>query len=349
MASDDHQPSTPICTVDPYEYLQIRPNPDGTITRLMEFPSIPPTPDPSSPSPVLTNDFPLNSTHNTFVRVYLPKLALSGSFYSKKLPIIVYYHGGGFVLLHADSGLSDYFCSRLATNAQAIIVSVEYRLAPEHRLPAAYEDAVEALHWTAAAVSDENNKSRRMCRFAPNEWLAKYGDYSTCYLMGSSAGGNIAYHAALRALDHVDDLQPLRLKGLILHQPFFGGSGRTGSELRLLNSPWLPLSGSDMFWELSLPVGSGRDHEFCNPLLGGGSSQLERLKELGWRVLVTGCSGDPLVDRLKEFVKMLEVKGVRVEERFTEGDYHGVEVVEPHKSDLFFGVIKSFLGFCLNV
>ncbi|KAJ8448665.1 hypothetical protein Cgig2_010552 [Carnegiea gigantea] len=320
MSSDDDQNSTPICTVDPYEYLQIKPNPDGTITRLIEFPSIPATPDPASPSPVLTNDFPLNPTHNTFVRVYVPKLALSGSLSSKKLPIIIYYHGGGFVLLHADSALHDVFCSALASHAAVIVISVEYRLAPEHRLPAAYEDAVEALHWTAAAVTDKN------------EWLTKYGDSSNCYLMGSSAGGNIAYHAALRASDHMDDLQPVRLKGLILHQPFFGGSGRTESELRLLNDPWLPLSGSDMFWELSLPVGSGRDHEFCNPLLDGGPGRLERAKELGWRVLVTGCSGDPLVDRLKEFVKMLKRKGVEVEEHFTEGDYHGVDLVEPEKT-----------------
>lgn len=311
-------------------------HPDGTITRLMEFPSTPAAPDPSSPSPVLTNDFPLNPTHKTFVRLFLPKSALSlSSTDSKKLPIIVYYHGGGFVLLNADSTLFHGFCSALAAHAPAIVVSVEYRLAPENRLPAAYEDAVDALHWIAAAASE-------------NEWLSNYGDFANCYLMGSSAGGNIAYHATLRASELVDDLQPLIFKGTILHQPFFGGSSRVGSELRLVNDPYLPLSGSDLFWELALPIGSGRDHEFCDPLVGGGSGLVERVKELGWRVLVTGCSGDPLVDRLRELVKMLEERGVRVEGHFTEGDYHGVEIMEPQNSEPFFEVVKNFVGFCFD-
>lgn len=152
MSNGQDQNSTPICTVDPCEYLQIKRNPDGTITRFLDIPSTPATPDPSSPSPILSKDFPLNPTHKTYVRVFIPKSALSDPL--NKLPIIVYYHGGGFVLLHADSFFHHDICSAVASYALAIVVSVEYRLAPEYRLPAAYEDAVDALHWIRSSAAD---------------------------------------------------------------------------------------------------------------------------------------------------------------------------------------------------
>lgn len=159
MDDKDEINSTPICTVDPYEYLQIKRHPDGTITRLLQFPSTPPNSDLNSPSLVLNQDFPLNSEHKTYLRVFLPKIALSNP--SKKLPIIVYYHGGGFVILHADTVFNHDFCSITASNVPAIVVSVDYRLCPEHRLPAAYEDAVEALQWIRGSVlvaADQPNK-----------------------------------------------------------------------------------------------------------------------------------------------------------------------------------------------
>lgn len=106
--------------------------------------------------------------------------------------------------------------------------------------------------------------------------------------MGTSAGGNVAYHAGLRAAAAADDLAPLKIKGLILHHPFFGGSERTGSELRLVNDPMLPLCACDVMWELVLPIGAERDHEYCNPRVDGGSELIERVRSYGWRVLVTG-------------------------------------------------------------
>ncbi|PNX56997.1 carboxylesterase 1-like protein, partial [Trifolium pratense] len=60
------------------------------------------------------------------------------------------------------------------------VVSVEYRLAPEHRLPAAFDDAMEALFWI---------------RNVDDDWVTRYVDYSKCYIMGNSAGATIAYNA----------------------------------------------------------------------------------------------------------------------------------------------------------
>ncbi|KAK8655995.1 hypothetical protein V6N13_108557 [Hibiscus sabdariffa] len=139
---------------------------------------------------------------------------------NNKLPLVVYFHGGGFILLSTNMGIFHTSCCNLANTVPVVVVSVEYHLAPEHRLPAAYEDGVEALHWI---------------KMSEEEWLREYVDFSNCFLMGSSAGGNIAYHVGLRAAGVVQELQPLKIKGLVLHQPFFGGKQRSASELRFMN------------------------------------------------------------------------------------------------------------------
>ena len=328
MSGDQTAP--PSCTVNPFEFLHITPNHDGTITRLYEFPTTPAAPDHNGSSPVITKDFIINPNHNTWLRIFLPRQALDNhsSINTSKLPLIVYYHGGGFILLSAASTIHHEFCSNMAIQLAAVVVSVEYRLAPEHLLPAAYDDAVEALHW----IKSTHEKM-----------LLDFVDYSKCFLMGSSAGGNVAYEVGLRASIAVDDFHPLKIKGLLLHHPFFGGSTRTGSELRLVNDQILPQSATDLMWKLSLPIGVDRDHEYCNPTVGGGSNHCDKIKELGWWVLVVGCDGDPLIDRQVELVEMLKKRGVQVEAQFSEGDYHGVELIDATKADSLFVFLKHFI------
>ncbi|KAL2334556.1 hypothetical protein Fmac_015769 [Flemingia macrophylla] len=225
----------------------------------------------------------------------------------------------------------------MANAAEVIVVSVEYRLTPEHRIPAAYGDAMEALRWIGRSQ---------------DEWLTQCVDYSMCYLMGSSAGppsltmqvterrsyiqtcqkimeamyvlGHDKFVlTGLRAIEEVNDLEPLKIQGLILRQPFFGGTQRTESELRLENDPIVPLRASDMMWELALPIGADRDHEYCNLRAGNGVEKYEKMKELGWRVLVSGNGEDPLVDRDKELAQLMEEKGVEVVQDFQEDGIHG--------------------------
>ncbi|PSS33136.1 Carboxylesterase [Actinidia chinensis var. chinensis] len=312
------------------KYLPIVLNPDRTITRLYELPRTPASPDPSSSLLFLSKDVPLNPQHNTSVRILLPRQALDNSSPTKKkLPVIVYFHGGGFIFLHADSSIFHDFCVDLAVQARAMIVSVDYRLAPEHRLPAAYDDGVDALHWI---------------RTSDDEWLRDFADLSNCFLMGSSAGGNIAYHAGLRAAAAVDDLAPLKIQGMVLHQPYFGGSDRTPSEMRLVDDPLLPLFLNDLMWELSLPIGADRDHEYCNLTVSSESESIEQFKLLGWKVIVTGCDGDPLIDRQMELVKILEKKGVQTIASFDEGGFHGVEFRDPTRMKAFLETLMP----CLN-
>ncbi|KAJ6935928.1 hypothetical protein NC652_010844 [Populus alba x Populus x berolinensis] len=127
----------------------------------------------------------LTKQKTLWARIFLPKQALDAPLSDKKaLPVVVYLHGGGFITsIGAASIVHHGFCSNLASHVQAIVISVEHRLAPEHRLTAAYDDAIEATHFIKN--SDE-------------VWFKEHADHSSCYVTGKSAGGNIAYNAGLR-------------------------------------------------------------------------------------------------------------------------------------------------------
>ncbi|KAJ4706130.1 carboxylesterase 1-like [Melia azedarach] len=330
-ANMSNETALSLSNIDPYQYLQIIPNPDGTLTRDYSlFPSTAATPDPVDDIEVLSKDVTINQSSNLWVRIFLPRFqALEDSnSSSKKLPLIVYFHGGGFILFSSATSMTHDFCSDMANEFPAVIVSVEYRLAPENRLPAAYDDAMEALQWI---------------KTTEEEWLTKNADISSCFLMGSSAGGNIAYNAGLRAAADVDNLLPLKIRGLILHSPFFSGAKRTESELRLEYNMYLPACVIDLMWKLSLPIGADRDHEYCNPTVGGGSKLLEQMQLLGWKVMVTGCEGDPLIDRETELAKIMKEKGLKVVSHFVEGGFHTVEVIDTSKTKPFVTVLKNFL------
>ncbi|WVZ14380.1 hypothetical protein V8G54_011946 [Vigna mungo] len=347
-------------TIDPYHRLQIQPNPDGTFTRLngVAIPHTLPSSDPSLPIPVLTKDITINPHNQTWLRLFLPRTLLSSS-NPNKLPLILFFHGNGFVLLSAASSVFHDFCVQIADSAHAIVASVDYRLAPEHRLPAAYDDGAEALRWIGNCE---------------DEWLRQYADYSSVILWEialeklslitqlqcvngvdqhgelvenlrkEKEGTEFCFLASLRAVEEVNDLDRVKIQGLILRQPFFGGVQRTESELRLENNPLIPLCVTDSMWELALPTGVDRDHEYCSVRAGNGVEKFEKMKELGWRVLVSGNNGDPLVDRDKELVQLMEETGVKVVKDFQEESCHGVELFDPLKANHFIDLVKHFIN-----
>jgi len=96
-------------------------------------------------------------------------------------PVLVFFHGSGFVLCSLDT--HDGMCRNLCAGAQCIVVSVDYRLAPEHKFPAGLEDCVFATRWVAAHAQELN------------------GDPARIAIGGDSAGGNMAAAAALRLRD----------------------------------------------------------------------------------------------------------------------------------------------------
>lgn len=107
-------------------------------------------------------------------RRYVPLGAGAGP-----LPLIAYFHGGGWVLGSADS--DDAFCRDLANRAGAVVVSFDYRHAPEHRFPAAHDDAWAALTWAATNATDLGAAADRIA------------------VAGWSAGANLAGHVCHRA------------------------------------------------------------------------------------------------------------------------------------------------------
>ncbi|XXG68052.1 hypothetical protein AAC387_Pa06g1238 [Persea americana] len=307
---------------DAYAKLEIVRNPDGSLTRPETHPLSPPNPSPSSPGSVLSKDVILNPAHKTWIRIYRPPNPNP----TRTLPVIINFRGGGFILLSAATELIHKGCEDLALQIPAFVVSVDYRLAPEHRLPAAYDDAIDAIRW----VRDESDN---------DPWFGS-ADLSRCFLMGNSSGGNIVYHAALRTVD-LQAPPRFKIDGLILNEPGFGGVERTGSELRLAEDRVLPLPVLDLLWQLALPEGSDRDHEFSNPMVGG--SVGDRVGQLP-RCLVTGHGQDPLIDRQREFVRMLEGRGVHVVCRFDEDGCHCIEFFDQEKGQELLMYVKDFIS-----
>src|SRR5690349_4312567 len=83
------------------------------------------------------------------VRIYRPAATAGAD--PQRLPVVVYFHGGGWVVGSISS--HDALCRRLCARSGCIVVSVEYRLAPEHKYPAAVEDAFAATQWIAAKAT----------------------------------------------------------------------------------------------------------------------------------------------------------------------------------------------------
>ncbi|KNA18481.1 hypothetical protein SOVF_070400 [Spinacia oleracea] len=313
---------------NPYEHLKVSLNDDGTLHRYNKMAHIPPNLNPGKAEAVASKDITIDMEKNIWVRVYCPtNLPSNDDGCVAKLPIIVFFHGGGWI----DHGVADIFCHescvQFARDMPAIIISLEYRLSPEHKLPAQYEDAMDTVLWIRQQMLDPNGE----------QWLKEYGDFSRCYLGGRGNGGNMAYNACIRAADV--DISPLKISGIILNQPMFSGNHRTKSELKYACDELYPLPVWDLMWELALPKGTDRDHRYCNPIKD--PALKSKIAKIG-RCLVIGYSMDPMVDRQQEFVAMLLGGGAKVHAHFDVG-FHGVDLIDSKRSSYNLQLIKDFV------
>ncbi|KAL0862279.1 hypothetical protein Bca101_041397 [Brassica carinata] len=311
---------------DPYKFLNITLNSDGSLTRHRDFPKLPPTDH--------SKDIPLNPTNKTFIRLFKPRNIPPPEESSTKLPILVYFHGGGFILYSAASAPFHESCTKMADRLHTMILSVEYRLAPEHRLPAAYDDGVEAISWLRDQARGGGGGDR-------DAWLRDDAvDFSRCFVMGSSSGGNIVYGVASRVVDK--DLSPVKIRGLIMNQAFFGGVEPSDSELRLKDDRICPLTATHLLWSLCLPRGVDRDHVYSNPIKSSGTEEREKMGRFP-STLVNGYGGDPLVDRQRDVAEMLKARGVHVETRFDRDGFHACELFDESKATALYDTVEAFM------
>ncbi|KAK9742867.1 hypothetical protein RND81_03G201800 [Saponaria officinalis] len=315
---------------NPYEHLKISLKSDGTLQRSNFMARVPANPKPSQGELVASKDITINTQKNLWVRIYCPTKLPANDRCVARLPIILHFHAGGWI----DHSVADVMyhekCNQLSKDIPAIVVSPEYRLAPEHRLPAQYEDAMDTILWVNKQVSSQEGE----------EWLREYADYSRFYLMGRANGANIAYNASIMAVDV--DLKPLRISGMILNQPMFSGKHRTKSELKYACDELMPLPVWDLMWELALPKGTDRDHRFSNPVKDNVAKE-SKIKKIG-KCLVIGYGMDPMVDRQQEFVTMLVSHGARVDAHFDDIGFHGIDIVDSKRRSYNFQLIKDFVN-----
>jgi acetyl esterase len=220
------------------------------------------------------------------VRIYTP--AGDGPF-----PLIVYYHGGGFVLCSLDT--HDTICRNLAADCPALVVSVDYRLAPEHSWPAASDDAVAAVRWAADAAASLG------------------ADPARIVVAGDSAGGNLAAVTALRLRDAAGPA----IRGQLLIYPVTDHA-EAGHPSYATYANGFGLTDADMRWffEQYVPIESDRTHPLVSPLRAPDLSGLAPAH-------VMTAEYDVLRDEGEAYARRLAEAGVPVEAIRFDGLNHG--------------------------
>ena len=198
---------------------------------------------------------------------------------SGTLPLLVYFHGGGWVV--GSVQISDPFCRALANSSGCAVVSVEYRLAPEDRYPAAADDAYAATRWCADRASDLGIDASRIA------------------VGGSSAGGNLAAVVTLMARERGTPNIAFQL----LHVPVTDHDFDTPSYRANGSGFGLTLKGMQWFWEHYAPDTKLRSEPHASPL---------RAKDLAGlppaHVVTAEC--DPLRDEGRAYATRLREAGV---------------------------------------
>ncbi|KAK2418600.1 putative carboxylesterase [Trifolium repens] len=229
---------------------------------------------------------------------------------NNKLPVIMFLHGGGFCFGSRTWPHIHNCCVRLATGLQALVLAPDYRLAPEHRLPAAVDDAVEAIRWL---------QRQGLSHGCGEPWLTSDVDFDRVFIIGDSSGGNIAHQLAVQFGSDPTTIEPVRVRGYVLLAPFFGGEVRTKSE-EGPSEQTLNLDLLDRFWRLSMPIGETRDHPLANPF-GPCSPNLEKVK-LDPILLIVG-GNELLKDRASNYATRLKELGKDIKYIEFEGCEHG--------------------------
>src|SRR3984893_3423046 len=222
-------------------------------------------------------------------RIYKPKtLRKTGGL----APCLVFFHGGGWVI--GDLDTHEVVCQKFAHEGELIVISVDYRLAPEHKFPAAVDDAISATKWVAANAKALGIDTQRLM------------------VGGDSAGGNLAAVVALAARDGDGP----KIAGQVLIYPATDFAMKHPSHSEPETS--ILLTHSVIKW-------------FCNHYLGG-PADIDNWKASPARAAtlaglppayVLTAGADPLRDEGEEYAKRLKEAGVSVTYKHFGGQFHG--------------------------
>ncbi|KAJ3676981.1 hypothetical protein LUZ60_002705 [Juncus effusus] len=259
----------------------------GRVERYFGSEFTPATTDPATD--VTSKDVVIDSSTGVSARLYLPKL--NDQLAKTKIPILVYYHGGGFCLGSAFNPMYHSYFNPFVKLSNVLVVSIEYRLAPEYPVPVQYEDSWSALQWILAH-SDGTG---------PESWINEYADFNKLYLGGESAGANIAHHIAMRVGKKGLE-KDVKIKGLALIHPYFLGSNKVESDSI---DPTASESLASL-WKIVCPTTIGVDDPLINPFVVG-APKLDGLA--CERILICVGGKDALRDRGKMYYNKLKESG----------------------------------------
>ena len=220
------------------------------------------------------------------LRIYTPEG--TGPF-----PLVVFFHGSGFVVCSLDT--HDPMCRNLCAGAGCVVVSVDYRLAPEHKFPAAPDDSLAATRWAVDNAGALN------------------ADPSRVVVAGDSAGGNLAAVTALRIRDEGGP----KLAGQLLIYPVtdYYDPG-TPSMTENAEGYGLTRKGMEWFWNHYLADPSQAAHPHASPIK---ATDLSRLPP----AYVISAEYDPLRDEAEYYADALTRAGVETKMRRWDGMNHG--------------------------
>lgn len=232
------------------------------------------------------------------LRVYQPKE-------KQNLPILLYFHGGAFI--YGTPEQYDFIFYQLALDIEAVIVSIDYRLAPEHPFPAAMEDGYDALLWLLHSADHVG------------------GNKNKIIIGGSSAGATIAASIT----HYVRDKGKINIQHQYLLYPPMDNLLKTSSMNELINAPMQTKKGAEWMWKHYLRGQMFQLPQYSVPL------QEKNFNNLPDATIIV-CELDPLKDEGKEYAQKLQNAGTSVHLLEIEKAVHAFDFFPCQLSEIFY-------------
>jgi acetyl esterase len=230
---------------------------------------------------------PIGPKGETRIRVVRPKGA------EGTLPVIVYFHGGGWVL--GDAATHDRLIRELAVGTNAVVVFVDYDRSPEARYPVAIEEDYAVTKYVAEHADEFGADAQRLA------------------IAGDSVGGNMTAVVSLLAKERSGPA----IKAQLLFYPVTDASMNDKSYKEFADGPWLAAKGMAWFWDAYLPDKAARKDPHVSPL----NATLDQLKGLPQALVITD-ENDVLRDEGEAYARKLSEAGVRVTTTRYNGTIH---------------------------